>query len=465
MMKKRKVLVPLDGSEFSRQIVRVVRSFFAPEDVSLVLFRAASAPTMPVEMAPHDVYVGGMAMTGGYEAYSRSLETTYDSVDRERELYRSELQDALRGDADRLRELGYTVAIEVNFGDPAQRIIDYVNEHDVDLVAMATHGRSGLGRIVLGSVAERVLRGVGVPVLLMRSASEGSEAATPGEMLVKSLGSGQGLNVAVATDGSVHGQRAVDLVTNLTHKIDMQVTLLVTASEQEGAAHAQQLMNDACKQIEGLEPRPEAVPLVGYADEELLQFVADHNVDVLVTGALHDKSAGSTTAIGPTVQRVVQYAPTSVLVTKGRIKPIQRVLACAAVDDAVAVDVAAQFASALDADLDLLHIVPPSAASYLATDSDNAIALRSVLTQGTRLSKVAERWVGRLHDQGYSRDVVTIRAGNVPETILEFAQEGDYDLIVVGSQSGPGRFLGSVANAVVRFADQSVLVVRTSTPG
>ncbi len=464
-MKKRKVLVPLDGSEFSRQIVKVVRGFFAPEDVSLVLFRAASAPTMPVEMTSHDVYAGGMAMSGGYEAYSRSLETTYDNADRERELYRVELQDALRVDADRLRELGYTVAMEVHFGDPAQRIIDYVNAHDVDLVAMATHGRSGLGRIVLGSVAERVLRGVGVPVLLMRSAPEAEETTTPGEMLVKSLGNGHGLNVAVATDGSVHGQQAIDLVSDLVRHIGMQVTLLVTAGDQAGAAHAQQVMSDACRQIQNMEPRPEAVPLVGYADEELLQYVADHDVDLLVTGAFHDKGVGSATAIGPTVQRIVQHAPTSVLVTKGRAAPIRRILACAAVDDAVAVDVAAQFARAVDADLDLLHVVPPSAASYLATADASAIALDDVLTQGTRLSKTAKRWIERLQDQGYGRDAIIIRPGNVPEGILDYAQNGNYDLIIVGSQSGPGHFLGSVANAVVRFAEQSVFIVRTSTQG
>ncbi len=57
--------------------------------------------------------------------------------------------------------------------------------------------------------------------------------------------------------------------------------------------------------------------------------------------------------------------------------------------------------------------------------------------------------------------MVFLRSGSVPETILRVAHDGGFDLIVVGSQSGPGHFLGSVANGVVRYAEQSVLIVRT----
>lgn len=51
-MSKRKVLIPLDGSEFSRQILRVVRNFFEPGDVELVLFRAAFPPVVASDNIP-----------------------------------------------------------------------------------------------------------------------------------------------------------------------------------------------------------------------------------------------------------------------------------------------------------------------------------------------------------------------------------------------------------------------------
>ena len=56
----------------------------------------------------------------------------------------------------------------VAFGDPALEIIDFVGREGIDMVAMTTHGRSGLQHMLLGSVAENVLRGLNVPVLLIR---------------------------------------------------------------------------------------------------------------------------------------------------------------------------------------------------------------------------------------------------------------------------------------------------------
>jgi hypothetical protein len=71
---------------------------------------------------------------------------------------REEVLDALDDDVRRLAEAGYEVALVVRFGDPAQELADLVDEEGVDAVVIATHGRSGLSRAVLGSVAERLLR-------------------------------------------------------------------------------------------------------------------------------------------------------------------------------------------------------------------------------------------------------------------------------------------------------------------
>ena len=61
---------------------------------------------------------------------------------------------------------------DILIGSPAVAILDYVYDHNVDLVAMATHGRSGVARMLLGSVADKVVRGAGVPVLLRRPVAE-----------------------------------------------------------------------------------------------------------------------------------------------------------------------------------------------------------------------------------------------------------------------------------------------------
>ena len=65
-------------------------------------------------------------------------------------------------------QAGLTVMTEIVEGNPHEEILDYVTEHGIDMVIMGTHGRTGLDRVVMGSVAERVVRRSPVPVLTVR---------------------------------------------------------------------------------------------------------------------------------------------------------------------------------------------------------------------------------------------------------------------------------------------------------
>jgi nucleotide-binding universal stress UspA family protein len=75
--------------------------------------------------------------------------------------------------ADRAADAGVDCETEVVVGRaPHRGIVDAIDEHDVDLVVMATHGRRGLDRLLMGSVAEKVLRLSSVPVLAVRLPEE-----------------------------------------------------------------------------------------------------------------------------------------------------------------------------------------------------------------------------------------------------------------------------------------------------
>lgn len=461
---KRKVLIPLDGSEFSRRIVPVVRSFFDPEGAELILLRVAQTPSASPDVSPQDVLVGSLPMAGSYEAYSRTLDAEFTETVKERESYRKALAEELRAEAERLRQHGYTVSVEVHFGDPAQRIIDFVNDEGIDLVAMATHGRTGIGRLVMGSVAERVLRGVKAPVLLMRTA-EPSLRASPGQELAQSLGDGRQLSVVVATDGSTLAQRGLAVACELAQVLKAKLSVLVVVSERDTTEHRHQVMDQVCSRVEQFMARPEVVPLVGYPDEVILRYVAEHPTDLLFMGAFHDRGASSATAVGPTVQRLVQHAPTSVWVVKGHHPLLRRILACVALDDTVVIDVAAPLAQLVGAELTVLHVAPPATARPAGAEAGEAhetpFTVERALSEGAPLSAAVAGWVRQLERHGVERDALVLERGSAPEAILQMAREGSYDLVVVGSQSGPGYFLGSVANSVVMYAPQSVLVVRT----
>jgi nucleotide-binding universal stress UspA family protein len=92
----------------------------------------------------------------------------------------AEAASYLRQMAARLSARGFTVSAAQLEGSAGDAIVAYAREHQIDLVALTTHGHGGLGRIVFGSVAEHVLRHAPCPVLLERAReSDESTAIAP----------------------------------------------------------------------------------------------------------------------------------------------------------------------------------------------------------------------------------------------------------------------------------------------
>lgn len=166
-MSKRKVLIPLDGSEFSRQIFSVIHTYLKAENVTLILLHVTT-PALLTADAP--VYAGALeagVWTGAYPAQTQQLDQQWAISAQERETYRLACQEELEQSARQLRKQGYEVFTEVHFGDPEERIVAYAKDMGVDMVAMTTHGRTGLGRVLLGSVAEHVLHHLSIPLLFL----------------------------------------------------------------------------------------------------------------------------------------------------------------------------------------------------------------------------------------------------------------------------------------------------------
>lgn len=167
-MAQRKVLIPLDGSPFSDQILSVIESLLDPHTTELVLFHAAFPPVLPSEDVPIDMIGGRIPFGASYDAYNRALDASFSALEQERERLRQELVERLQPEAKRLMDAGYTVSVKVDYGDPAQCIVDAILDGEFTMVAMVTHGRTGLRHLLMGSVAEHVLRHVTIPLLLLR---------------------------------------------------------------------------------------------------------------------------------------------------------------------------------------------------------------------------------------------------------------------------------------------------------
>lgn len=173
-MRKRTILVPLDGSEFSRQIVPQLLRHCEPATDTLILLEVTEPTTGILPVPPRPV---SMSWTKPMHESMRDIEYSAHPVLAEQleQVERSEIEQELAGVRHALEAAGYAVQVEARFGTPASEIADAAREHQVDLIAMATHGRSGLRQLLMGSVAEQVLRRVTIPVLLVRP-FEGGEA-------------------------------------------------------------------------------------------------------------------------------------------------------------------------------------------------------------------------------------------------------------------------------------------------
>lgn len=139
------VLIPYDGSEQSaRALDHVIERFDGSELVLLTVINPAES-----------VYATGEG------AVSPFPENWYESAE-------EQARHLASGAVERAEEAGLTVSSVVEVGRPGRAIVDYVEEHDIDHVVMGSHGRSGVTRILLGSVAEAVIRRSPVPVTVVR---------------------------------------------------------------------------------------------------------------------------------------------------------------------------------------------------------------------------------------------------------------------------------------------------------
>ena len=145
-----KIMVPLDGSELAECVLPHVEGFIKGCHVSNVVFvRVVEPITAPVGIG--NVYIG--------REESRERESTRKSA----------VKDYLNQIMDRLKHEGTELHSEVLVGRVADSLADYTEKNDIDLILIATHGRSGVTRWVRGSIADKILRYSNVPVLMVRA--------------------------------------------------------------------------------------------------------------------------------------------------------------------------------------------------------------------------------------------------------------------------------------------------------
>jgi nucleotide-binding universal stress UspA family protein len=198
-------------------------------------------------------------------------------------------------------------------GRPADAILTFVSDHDAGLLAMGTHGRSGVSRFVLGSVTEEVMSRSAVPVLTARA----TDASTPGDYE----------EVLVPTDGSGYAAAAVDHGIELASLFGARVHALTISNVDTLAGSAAAMPSHVLEDVNsaGEAATEEIATAAGRADLDavtavregspasgILDYVEANDVDLIAMGTA-GRTGPSRFLLGSTTERVVRHADVPVL--------------------------------------------------------------------------------------------------------------------------------------------------------
>lgn len=185
-------------------------------------------------------------------------------------------------------------------GHPVERILEYAEQHRPDLIVMGSHGRSGLARMRLGSVAENVVQQTSIPALIVRA--PGGKPA-PGRIssilcpvtLDEHANQGILISAALASTTGAH---------------------LIVMHVEEGGPSSDGIEKQLCDLVSNnVKGHCEVIEVIrhGNAAEQILHVAREHDVDVITLTAKHRRFLDST-VIGNTTEKVMRHADSAVLV-------------------------------------------------------------------------------------------------------------------------------------------------------
>ncbi len=296
-----KLLIPLDGSKNAAKVVPLARVL-------------AATLKLPVELLEViDVAAVSARLTAETADKFDSLITEGESVSRE---HLNEIAANFSGGR---------VACSVERGKPADVIIERAALEPGTLIAMATHGRSGVDRWMLGSVAEKVLRGSRNPLFLVRANED--DSLDPGATIK---------SVLVPLDGSELAASVLPTVVEIAKTLDLDVVLCRAYEIDQSAYYGrEEFVPNYTDLLDQLKENAEdylskaadllkraglnkvsCIALAGSGAEQIADYSRQHP-DAMVVMCTHGRSGVSRWVLGSVTEKVVRHSSDPVLVLHG----------------------------------------------------------------------------------------------------------------------------------------------------
>ena len=291
------IMIPVDGSHFSELALPLAMRIAERSQARLHIVRVHT-PTVPTAEA---------VVTANYDELVRDWE-----------------RDALRVALARATDRGIEATAELLDGPVVQSLQLYIDAAGIDLVVMTTHGRSGIKRAVLGSVAEQCVRRTTVPILLLRPRAESDEM--PHYV-------GEIARILVPLDGSTESEAVLPHAVRLAQLVDAELLLVrlavapfdvaVTIGTEALRDYLSRVQGEADDYLAAVRARlPQNMNIrcksmtADRAAEGILRAAAEQNAD-LIAMATHGRSGWTRIAVGSVAETVLHKATMPVLLVKG----------------------------------------------------------------------------------------------------------------------------------------------------
>jgi nucleotide-binding universal stress UspA family protein len=299
-----RVLLATDGSDSAAAALKFLAGFPFPAGSEAIVLSVIDNRSFPLDDEFGD-------------AFGIDLQET-------REVQQGETERLLAATGQRLREAGWAGATQIRNGDPAEEIIQAAEEQDVDLVVLGSHGTTGIGRFLLGSVSDRVLSHAPCSVLIVRAPAAPQPAAAAGRDRWRILlahdsseASAKALSLCASLPlddtAEVTAVRVMPLVTGYRQDIQQQLNTIWQQKKQAAGAS----LEEAVQALRWSTPHVAAeLREAEDVSAEILDMAEQSGTDLIMLGC-KGRSAIQRFLLGSKTNRIARHAQCSVWAVRG----------------------------------------------------------------------------------------------------------------------------------------------------
>ena len=293
----KRVLIPLDGSPFAEKVLMELTRFIEPGKSWIELVGVLEVSRYAASVSEYGPLRAIAEIRAQYEAYFLKMRQS-------------------------LQEKGYLVNTAIVEGDAAEEIINNAVASEADLIAMTTHGRSGIARWTLGSVADRIIHNTSLPVLLVRSQTDIRHEAIK--------------TILVPLDGSELSEKALPYASALAKDhhaklrliqavspsdIEYAITRLPTQSETDRALQRRFTLSDTylshvASELTSAGIKVETNVLLGDPARSIVDEAEKQAADLIVIST-HGRTGFSRWVHGSVANHVIRTVSVPLLVIRG----------------------------------------------------------------------------------------------------------------------------------------------------